>query len=249
MTRQSWTMGGIVALSVLFATPAAQAQHADVALVYRLMLDGQMVVLPAAGPERRAEVGDRLRHQDVIATSANTRAAIRFTDDGSILRLNPHSQLRIRAEGGRSALVRTLELEFGEVWARVNRREGAEFRIQTPAGVAAVKGTEFVVRVDEAGVTTVLTLEGVVEFFNDAGSVDVTARSRVQVSSAGQAPAARPATADELRGVQELRGEDGGGDDEGVWIEVRMEDAAGRTRTLMMEVPRGALRGLTGGGI
>jgi hypothetical protein len=249
MTRQTWTMASIVALSALFAPPAAQAQHADVALVYRLMLDGQMVVLPAAGPERRAEVGDRLRHRDVIATSANTRAAIRFTDDGSILRLSPHSQLQLRAEGERNALVRTLELEFGEVWARVNRREGAEFRIQTPAGVAAVKGTEFVVRVDEAGVTTVLTLEGVVEFFNDAGSVDVTARSRVQVSSASQAPAARPATDDELRGVQELRGEEGGGDGEGVWIEVRMEDAAGRTRTLMMEVPRGALRGHTVGGI
>ena len=39
------------------------------------------------------------------ATSANTRAALRFTDDGSILRLNPSSQVRLTAGDDRNALV------------------------------------------------------------------------------------------------------------------------------------------------
>ncbi|HVH11622.1 MAG TPA: FecR family protein, partial [Longimicrobium sp.] len=212
-----------------------QGQQAEVALVYRLLQDGQMVVIPATGPERRAQLGDRLRHRDAVATSANTRAALRFVDDGSILRINPNSQVRLSTGDERGALVRTLELEFGEVWARVNRRDGAEFRVQTPAGVAAVKGTEFVVRVDSAG-ATVITLEGVVEFFNDAGRTDVAAGQRAAASSASDAPQAAPASPEELRQADDVGGEDGASSTAGAWVEVQLQDADGRMRTLMLQV-------------
>jgi hypothetical protein len=221
----------------------AWAQQAEVALVYRLLQDGQMLVIPASGPERPAQLGDRLRHRDAVATSANTRAALRFTDDGSILRINPGSQVRLTTGNERGALVRTLELEFGEVWARVSRREGSEFRVQTPAGVAAVKGTEFVVRVDSAG-ATVITLEGVVEFFNDAGRTDVTAGQRASAASSSDAPQAAPASPEELRAAGDVGGgEDGAASMAGTWIEVQLQNADGRTRTLMLQVPADALRG------
>ena len=232
-----------VAAGLLGMLPGrAQGQQAEVALVYRLLQDGQMVVIPATGPERRAQLGDRLRHRDAVATSANTRAALRFVDDGSILRINPNSQVRLTTGDERGALVRTLELEFGEVWARVNRRDGAEFRVQTPAGVAAVKGTEFVVRVDSAG-ATVITLEGVVEFFNEAGRTDVTAGRRASASSASDAPQAAPASPEELRQADEVGGEDGASSSAATWVEVQLQDADGRTRTLMLQVPADALRG------
>lgn len=220
----------------------ARAQQADVALVYRLLQDGQMAVIPAGGPERRAQLGERLRHLDLVATSANTRAALRFTDDGSILRINPGSQVRLTTGDERGAVVRTLELEFGEVWARVNRRPGAEFRVQTPAGVAAVKGTEFLVRVDSAGAALVVTLEGVVEFFNPAGRTEVTAGQRASAASPSDAPAAGPASPEELRRAGEAGGEDAATVD-GAWIEVQLQDAVGRVRTLMLQVPADALRG------
>jgi hypothetical protein len=222
---------------------SARAQQADVALVYRLLQDGQMVVIPASGPERRAQIGDRLRHRDVVATSANTRAALRFTDDGSILRINPSSQVRLTTGDERGAVVRTLELEFGEVWVRVTRREGTTLRVQTPAGVAAVKGTQFLVRVDSAGATTVVTLEGVVEFFNQAGRTDVAAGEQASADAQSDAPEARPATPEELRKADEAGGDDVAAAEEGRWIEVLLQDAAGRVRTLMIQVPAGALRG------
>ena len=70
-----------------------------------------------------ASLGQRLTSGDLVSTSANTRAAIRFTDDGSLIRLNPNSRLQVRtgAEGG--AVTKTLELEFGELWARVTRQQ------------------------------------------------------------------------------------------------------------------------------
>lgn len=239
-----WTAAAAAALGLMGMVPRAQAQQADVALVYRLLQDGQMVVIPAGGPERRARLGDRLRNRDVVATSANTRAALRFTDDGSILRINPGSQVRLTSGDERGALVRTLELEFGEVWARVNRRDGAEFRVQTPAGVAAVKGTEFLVRVDADSGTTVITLEGVVEFFNQAGRTDVAAGQKAEARSQTDAPEAAAASPEELREAEDAGGgEDGAPPGEGTWVEVQLQDADGRQRTLMIQVPAEALRG------
>ncbi|HEY0018541.1 MAG TPA: FecR family protein [Longimicrobium sp.] len=220
----------------------AEGQQPDVALVYRLLQEGRMMVFPATGPRRPAQLGERLKHQDTVATSENTRAALRFVDDGSILRINPRSRVLLTTGGQGGALVRTLELEFGEVWARVNRRGGAQFRIQTPAGVAAVKGTEFVVRVDSAGVT-VITLEGVVEFFNDAGRTDVSAGRRTSVTSASDAPEAADASPEELRAADQVGGGDDGASTAGTWIEVQLQDPEGRIRTLMLQVPADALRG------
>lgn len=234
-------LAAFAAMGLLGMVPG-RVQGQDVALVYRLLQDGQMLIIPATGPQRPAQLGDRLRHRDAVATSPTTRAALRFVDDGSILRINPNSQVRLTTGDERGALVRTLELEFGEVWARVTRRDGAHFRIQTPAGVAAVKGTEFVVRVDSAGVT-VITLEGVVEFFNDAGRTDVSAGQRASASSRSDAPEAGAASPEELRAADGVGGGEGGGGTEGTWIEVQLQDADGRVRTLMLQVPADALRG------
>lgn len=220
----------------------AAAQQADVALVYRLLEARQMKVRPAgSGDARDAQVGDRLRNGDQVATSANTRAALRFTDDGSILRVNPSSQVTLTSGNQGGVVVRTLRLEFGELWTRVNRHQGTTLRVQTPAGVAAVKGTEFVVRVGQDGTTTVLTLEGVVEFFNQSGRVDVPAGSKVVADSAS-APRAQPATPQELQQAQGARGDEGGGDAQGTWISVQLRDATGQTRTLMLQVPADAVR-------
>jgi len=229
-------------LGMMGGAGRAEAQQADVALVYRLLQEGRMLVTPAGATEPRpAQVGHRLRNRDLVYTSRNTRAALRFTDDGSILRLNPHSQVRINSGDERGVVVRTLDLEFGELWARVTRNQrGTTLRVQTPAGVAAVKGTEFLVRVDERGVTTVLTLEGVVEFFNRAGRVDITAGQKVTVDSAS-APRVQPATPQDVRGAEGVRGEEGG-NVQGTWIEVQLRDASGQTRTLMLQLPADAVR-------
>jgi len=228
-------------LGMAFGAGKADAQQADVALVYRLLQDGRMVVTPAAGTDgHAAQVGERLRNGYRVETSPNTRAALRFTDDGSILRLNPSSRMVLTSADERGVVVRTMNMEFGELWTRVTRHPGTTLRVQTPAGVAAVKGTEFVVRVDERGNTTVLTLEGVVEFFNQHGRVDITAGQKVTVDSAS-APRAQPATPQDVRGAEGARGGEGG-NVQGRWIEVQVRNASGQTRTLMLQLPADAVR-------
>src|SRR5688500_9813391 len=163
------------ALTILAAIlPAAVAgQESNVALVHKLLLDQQMVVTHQS-QSQPATLGQRLANGDLVLTSANTRAAIRFMDDGSLVRLNPNSRLTVRTDGNREAQQKTLELEFGELWARVTAQQRERgFQVQTPSGVAAVKGTEFVVRVDAQGNTTILTFDGAVDFFNNAGLITI----------------------------------------------------------------------------
>lgn len=241
----------VLALITLLAPAGLVAQQTDVALVYRLMMDGRAIVSPAAGAAQHvAQLGERLRGGDVVLTSENTRAAIRFTDDGSVLRLNPSSRLQVRMEGSKNAVVKTLELEFGELWTKVNRRDGSQYRVQTPAGVAAVKGTEFIVRVGANGETTVITLEGVVEFFNRAGTTEVRAGRRTAVTNQDQAPVTVETRAEDVEQYKALidADSDGGSDDEPVEIEVVMQNAEGQTRSVIMVVPRRALKALLQGG-
>jgi hypothetical protein len=228
---------------LLLVPAAAGAQQQNVALVHRLLLD-QRAVLTRANQQSAAQMGQRLDNGDLVTTSDNTRAAIRFTDDGSMIRLNPNSVLTVRTDGNREALTKTLELEFGELWARVTEQRGT-FQVQTPSGVAAVKGTEFIVRVDAQGNTTVLTLDGAVDFFNGAGTVEVSAGNQstttgpnalAQVSDISDADLA--AVADLIEDV----------DDDLVRIEIPVQDAQGVAQTIVIELPRAEAEALLKGG-
>ena len=61
-------------LEMTFGAGKAGAQQADVALVYRLLQDGRMVVTSAGGAERVARVGDRLRNGDQVYTRSWLRS-------------------------------------------------------------------------------------------------------------------------------------------------------------------------------
>jgi hypothetical protein len=244
---------GLLLLGAI-ATPVAAQQPGQqpdaLALVKALLLQQQAVVQPATGAQRTATVGDRLNNQDVITTTQQTRAAITFTDDGSIVRLNPSSQLRVTATGDRNTMVKTLTMDVGELYARVARNERERsFQIQTPSGVAAVKGTTFIVRVAADGSATVITLDGVVEFFNAAGTVDVDAGNTVVVTTANAAAQPRPTTAEDLASAQGLIDDDAtAAEQDRVQVEVQVQDAEGRQRTIVLELPREQARAILGGG-
>ena len=67
-----------------------------------------------------------------------------------------------------------ISVDLGAIWARITPG-GAGFRMETPSGVAAVKGTEFYGVVGSNGLTTIIGIRGLVELLNDFGSVMVGA--------------------------------------------------------------------------
>jgi hypothetical protein len=224
-----------LATLALLIPAAAGAQEANVALVHRLLLDQQAVVQRPNQQPEIAQMGARLNNGDQVLTNANTRAAIRFTDDGSLIRLNPNSVLNVRTEGNREALTKTLELEFGELWARVTEQRGT-FQVQTPSGVAAVKGTEFIVRVDAQGNTTVLTLEGAVDFFNGAGTVEVSAGNQAQAAGQNALAQVSDISDEDIEALGDLIEDKA--DDDIIRLEIPVQNADGVAQTLIIELPR-----------
>ena len=247
-------LGAALLASLLPAPGALHAQDPgqELALVQQIRLadGGQGLFAERTGAEEllALDMGDLLNDGDDAYTLEGTRAAIRFTDDQSLVRMNENTVLRIRAEGeDRGSLRRIIELEGGELWARITGRPGTETQVRTPSGVAAVRGTDFIVRYNqETGEVTVITLEGLLEFFNDAGSVEIPAGRTGTAGSPDDQPAVRPTAPEDLDPSRTLL-QDQTESDSGEFSELVIIGADGRETRIFLG-REGALELLRGGG-
>jgi len=148
---------------------------------------------------------------DRIATGDADKAELQF-NDGTTLGLNFNTTLEIPGLTLQRTNASTLQrppqvnLLAGHVWAKVQKATNApQFAVHTPVATAAVKGTEFGLKVRKAdnpkpetgnpkretALVAVLTVkEGAVEFFNSLGKVEATAmtESTAQTDAAPTEP-------------------------------------------------------------
>ena len=120
---------------------------------------------------------------DVVNTGA-VKATLLF-EGGSQLRLNTGTILELTPPqnvGGKTTLFRLIR---GEVFAQLRPGLAAT----TNSATAAVRGTVFDLKVDDNDVSTLVVVEGSVEFFNPFGTVAV-GQSQQSVARPGQAPTA-----------------------------------------------------------
>lgn len=203
----------ILILAVLLAAPASLWAAEDVGTM--IALKGQANVL-RAGSGKVASLNDPIELNDVVETSAQSRAKILFIDE-SMLTLRSNSKASIKEfvysqEGGGTSIFNLLE---GRMRAVVGK---TSFEVHTPTTVAAARGTviEFVVGVYQ-GVpfTTIVCLEGTVEVSSSdptiSGSVLVGAGTTVTVMQG--APPPEPETTDVPTNIGETNGDDNGDDD------------------------------------
>ena len=118
--------------------------------------------------------GTRLNGGDQIRTSDETLVAIVFTDDKSMLKVRSQSQVTIHGDRSKTGIKKRINMGIGQLWAKVTKG-GAGFRIETPTGVAAVKGTEFYVNLGLDGLMEVIGVEGLVQLGGRLGNVNVGA--------------------------------------------------------------------------
>ncbi len=131
---------------------------------------GTVQYLAAASPNWELAVPFQdLYLRDSVRTQDQSRAAVLFFDETQV-RLGPNARLTVedRPEGGGSVL----NLLSGEGWFRTKRAD-ADLEVRTQAATAAIRGTEFGLRVEDDGATTITVVEGSMRFFNEAGSVDL----------------------------------------------------------------------------
>lgn len=139
-----------------------------------------------------AKVGTRLESVgDAIDTGSNANAVLAVDTGIGIVEVSPDTTVRIKAlhvnnSGGR---VTQLQVNGGQARLRVRRfsNPNSELEIHTPAGVSAVRGTEFGVAVHADGRTGVATLEGSVLNMSQGKSVPLPAGYQI-VMIPGQPP-------------------------------------------------------------
>lgn len=129
--------------------------------------------------------GRRLDSDDLIKTGKDALVAIVFTDDKSMLKIRSNSQFQLKGERTEKGVAKKLLLMMGQVWSKITPK-GAGYKMVTPSGVAAVRGTEFYSLVTPLK-TTIIGVSGSVELFSKLGSVMVTA-NKTGVLEKGKAP-------------------------------------------------------------
>lgn len=145
--------------------------------------------------QRPAKVGDRIsRPGEGIRTGANSSANL-ATDNGiANSRMSQNSNVSIKNLGRQSNGATTTELKMNQGQFRSKVRSftnpQSNFKIQTPTGVAGVRGTDFIVIVKPNGETQVITVEGLVAVSGETGNQQVT-----EVVGAGNYTIVKPGNA------------------------------------------------------
>jgi tetratricopeptide (TPR) repeat protein len=143
---------------------------------------GETAVLRPAPEQRPAEVRQDLKAGDVLRTNAVGTLAIVFADRTQI-RVGRNSTLVIKEV--RRGAPSSVSLQRGSIWAR-SPRGASQLSVETPSATAAIRGTEYsIVASDDQ--TTLTVVEGVVDFFNPQGQIEVR-EGQSAAARLGQAP-------------------------------------------------------------
>ena len=127
------------------------------------------------GEWTKAESGTSLKANDIIKADDKSRVVISFFE-GTIIELEPGTQIEVtRLDLARDSGSTTIKLrqQVGRTISRVTKLtdSASRYEIETPAGVAAVRGTTMFVIVSQDGTTAVGNADGAV--FVSAQGVEV----------------------------------------------------------------------------
>lgn len=140
-----------------------------------MALSGDVQIQTLHGVWRPAQLGEALQTGQQIRVGAHSNARLQFADASELV-MQPQSTLALDTlsvyAGGYMADTQ-LRLQSGRVELQVNPqgRQGQKFEVVTPAAVASVRGTQFVVDVQSEGRTVQQTSEGQVELRTAQGHV------------------------------------------------------------------------------
>ena len=154
----------------------------------------EIISLQGTGDQRTATAADwqparpaqALATGDFVRTRQAAKMALLFADDTQ-LRLHQNTVLQVKGVATPAQPVTTLLLSAGRAWTQTKRADGSRLNLETPAAVAAIRGTDWDLAVDDDGRTVITVLSGTVEFSNAQGQVSVGA-NEAALAEVGKAP-------------------------------------------------------------
>lgn len=146
---------GISSHALVASPPArvAEAADQDKAAGSVKTLKGEAFIL-RGGERTIPEVGTRLYAQDVLQTGKNGALGIILRDDTSMA-IGPSSELSLKEfvyrpkDGLFSSVTGMVKGTLVYISGRIAKLAPGAVKVETPVGIAAVRGTKFMVKVDD----------------------------------------------------------------------------------------------------
>lgn len=108
------------------------------------------------------KAGDMLKNNDELRTGGESFAAYKYIDGSSTIKVFSNSVVRITANKSGKSLSKKVVIDKGSIFTDVKPKSGA-FMVQTPTTVASVKGTGFLTKITEDGISKFVVTDGEVE--------------------------------------------------------------------------------------
>jgi len=209
--------------AIFLVSSLSAAESTDIALI--LKSKGSVKVKDNSTKKwQESQIGMRLNSGDLVKTGDNALAAIMFTDDKSLLKVRDNSSFTIQGQRQESSIAKKIKLTLGSLWVKVQKQD-TKFLVETPSGVAAVKGTEFYCMVDNNGNVSIVCIEGLVSLINKLGKTLVNA-GETGFSSKTEAPSSNKTKDSEVPTWGDSS------DDKENQLEFEFEDPDGNKKTL-----------------
>jgi len=161
-----------MSLFLVWRSAPASAQSAQVGTAQNAI--GALVVVRPDGIEDRLQGKGSIQlfENDVLKTEASSQALIEFKD-GVQLALNENTSFKILSRWEKAkGITRIVRLKQGEIWVKTG--EGPkQLEVETPVATAAVRETEFNMKVQEDGQSILTVIQGIVEFGTAFGTCPI----------------------------------------------------------------------------
>lgn len=170
-TGQLAATAGIVGLLLGF-TGISNAQNVPVGSATNAI--GTLTIVRTDGVEQRLQGKGNvpLYEGDALKTDGNSQALIEFKE-GIQVALNESTSFKLLSRWEQDKpTTRILRLKQGEVWAKTSGGPKL-FEVETPVATAAVKETEFNLKVQDDGQSILTVIEGVVSFGTPFGTCPI----------------------------------------------------------------------------
>ncbi len=182
-----------------------------------------------------AKTGEIVFFGDSLKTDTGAGVIVVYKD-GSRSSVGEEAEFSIPApEKGKPApkILTAIALAIGDLWMKVTKRT-EPLEVQSANGVAAIKGTTFMMSVDKNGDAILTVFEGLVEFKNKLGSalVDASKQSRSGqnqppstpvIVNLGKIPVPNPTPTPVPTAVPTKK------------LQVNVKDASGQSKTLILD--------------
>ncbi len=165
-------LGLIVSLLLLGGHTPVVAQNAVLGKTQSAI--GTLVVIRPDNIENRLQGQGALQlyEEDVLRTEAASQALI-TVQEGIEVALNENTTLKLLYRWEKAnGITQILRLKQGEIWVKTGPGP-KQLEVETPVATAAVRETEFNIKVQDDGQTTLTVIQGTVEFGTAFGTCPI----------------------------------------------------------------------------